>query len=1094
MLSSQSTTAPAIPERLARIEGRLREFIGRMLGIDGEHIDAEATFIEQGAESLLLLQASQHIHREFGIRVPFRRMMDDLSTLTALSLHFDRELPADAPLASAPPVSTPPDPPPTTGPVEAMAQQLQELLREVEMLRQGQADAPAPAPAPTAAPAPAESSAAAHPFASYRPTTRATGLSRRQQEHLDALIERLAHRTRGSKNLAQESRPTMADNRGSAGFRREWKELLYPIAVDRAAGARIWDVDGNEYVDLSMGFGSLLFGHSPPFVIEALRRQVARGLQIGLQSPLAGEATRLICEMTGMERATFFNSGTEAVMTSIRLARTVTGRGRIAIFKGSYHGFFDEVLVDGGPGPDGGRCSFPLVPGVSPWVADSVLVLDYGRPESLDVLRGCAGELAAVLVEPIQSRTPKAFDVKPFLAELRELTAAAGTALIFDEVISGFRFHQGGVQGLTGVRADMATYGKAIGGGVPVGAIAGKAQYLDAIDGGMWNFGDESYPAAEMTFVSGTYFKHPLNMAAIWAALHHLEQSGPALQEKLTAKTARMAKRLGDWFDERQLPIRIEHMASLFRFRFGREVRYPSVFYYHLLEHGVHVWEGRTFYLSTAHTEADVDHVVAAVQASVEAFADGDFLPRPAPPPQGPSGSVPATDAQRELWTVAQLSDDASRAYNEGAKVTLRGSLRRDLLASAIEQVVARHESLRASFNETGDQLRIAPPGPVALPCDEPADRDQAERRIAEEADRTFDLLHGPLFRVHLFRLAEDEHVLSVTFHHTIADGMSNGHILAEIGALYSAACRGEPCELDEPTPFREFAAWQDGWRRGPEMAAADAFWTAEYATVPPTLELPCDRLRPAVKTYAGGRRMVLIEPALYQEVKQMGARHGCTLFATTLAAFQILLHQLSGQDDVVVAASVAGQAPTDLGSCLVGYCVNVLPLRSRPQGDPSFSDYLAATKQKLLDAFEHQHHPFSRLVRKLNLPRDPARTPLASVALNVDRVSAKDLNLFGLTTRIDPNPPRAAKWEILLDVRALDEQMEIHCEYNADLFDPGTIDRWLDHLRTLLARLARDPAARLSELPQPAGSAAADSPATDLSPNELKTVLDQIK
>src|SRR5205085_9928222 len=182
---------------------------------------------------------------------------------------------------------------------------------------------------------------------------------------------------------------------------------------------------------------------------------------------------------------------TEAVMTALRLARTVTGRQRIALFIGSYHGSFDGVLARA-RNSNGTLQAIPLAPGVPPLTLEDVLVLKYDSPESLDLIKAHANDLAAVLVEPVQSRRPD-LQPKEFLQELRAVTERIGSALIFDEVIRGFRIHPGGCQAWFDVEADIVTYGKVVGGGMPIGVIAGKARYLDAVDGGMWNFGDNSY-------------------------------------------------------------------------------------------------------------------------------------------------------------------------------------------------------------------------------------------------------------------------------------------------------------------------------------------------------------------------------------------------------------------------------------------------------------------------------------------------------------------------------------------------------------------------------------------------------------------------
>ena len=312
------------------------------------------------------------------------------------------------------------------------------------------------------------------------------------------MIDLYVAKTPSSKAYAAKHRPHYADPRAAAGFKSLWKEMVYPIVSQRSKGSKLWDPDGNEYVDITMGFGSFMFGHSPDWLIEAIEKQLKTGIEIGPQSPLAGKLAAAICDLTGMERVTFCNTGSEAVMAAMRLARTITGRDRIVYFAGDYHGMFEEVLVRG-TWVDGVYRSQPIAPGIPQSLVDNILVLDYADPASLEILRAHSHELAAVMVEPVQSRAP-GLQPRDFMREVREITERSGTALIFDEIVTGFRCAPSGAQAYFGVQADLATYGKALGGGMPIGVLAGKRKYMDALDGGAWNYGDESFPEAGVTF------------------------------------------------------------------------------------------------------------------------------------------------------------------------------------------------------------------------------------------------------------------------------------------------------------------------------------------------------------------------------------------------------------------------------------------------------------------------------------------------------------------------------------------------------------------------------------------------------------------
>jgi glutamate-1-semialdehyde 2,1-aminomutase len=453
-----------------------------------------------------------------------------------------------------------------------------------------------------------------------------------QQQQLENFIDRYSNKTQTSKQLTQAYRSVLADRRGSAGFRPAIKEMVYPIIGKYASGSKIWDIDGNEYIDLVMGFGVNLFGYNPPFIKEAIQERLEQGIHIGPQSDLAGEVAELFCELTGMERMTFSNTGTEAVMTALRLARATTGRQKIAMFAGSYHGHFDGTLVKRQK-IDDNLVVVPSFPGVLSNVAQDVLVLDYGDLKSLEVIKAYQHELAAVLVEPIQDERP---DIQPqeFLLQLREITKQSGIALIFDEILTGFRIHLGGAQAWFGIEADIATYGKIVGGGLPIGIIAGKATYMDRIDGGMWSYGDASFPQVETTFFAGTYCKHPLAMAAARAVLKYLKSQGNALQQQLNERTSQFVEKLNTYFQEDGVPIRLANCGSMFSsLPLGNSVDSGDaslvnmdLIFYHLLCRGIFITPSGGL-LSTAHTDEDLEYIIQAVKDSIKELRESGFLP-----------------------------------------------------------------------------------------------------------------------------------------------------------------------------------------------------------------------------------------------------------------------------------------------------------------------------------------------------------------------------------------------------------------------------------------------------------------------------------
>ena len=415
----------------------------------------------------------------------------------------------------------------------------------------------------------------------------------------------------------------MADPRVVNGFRPLLKEMTYQIVIERSRGAHLTDLDGNEYVDALNGFGMSLFGWQPEFVLDAVRKQLELGYEIGPQHPLAGEVARRICEVTGHDRAALCNTGSEAVLGALRIARTVTGRETVVVFNGAYHGIIDEMIVRGTKK----LRSVPAAPGILGNTVEHVLVLDYGTPESMAIIRERAHEIAAVLVEPVQSRRPD-FQPVEFLRELREVTDQAGALLVFDEVVTGFRAHPAGAQGYFGIQADVATYGKVVGGGYPIGVIAGKRRFMDALDGGHWQFGDDSVPTVGVTYFAGTFVRHPLALAAANAVLQHVQEQGGKLQEGLNRRVAQLASELNAYCAEVGAPIEVRHFASVWKTFFLEDHPLQDLLFAMMRSRGVHILDNFPCFFTTAHSEADFQHIARAFKESVAELQACGFLPQ----------------------------------------------------------------------------------------------------------------------------------------------------------------------------------------------------------------------------------------------------------------------------------------------------------------------------------------------------------------------------------------------------------------------------------------------------------------------------------
>jgi acyl transferase domain-containing protein len=663
--------------RRDKILQKVSEIISKTSGIELEDEDTSYSFLELGLDSLILTQLASTCKNEFNAAITFRQLSDELNSPALLADYLDQNLPeeafADRQLAQpaqaqiqqqpAQPITPVNIQPATTfstqqamtnttsnSALSLISQQLQLLGKQIELIQNnGMGQVPAgnvsnnPAPTAPAVGMPGsnkdaratepttstediltkeEKEAFKKPFgASPRIEKSAIKVDSRKEVFLNTLIERYNKKTAGSKAYSQRHRSYMADPRVVSGFKPLTKELVYPIVAKRSSGNRLWDLDDNEYIDVLNGFGACLFGHQPDFIKEALHKQVDLGFEVGPQHPLAGEVCKLLCEFTNHDRAALCNTGSEAVLGAMRIARTVTGRSLIVSFSGSYHGINDEALIRGSKKLK----TFPAAAGILADNVQNILVLDYGTEESLRIIKERAHELAAVLVEPVQSRRPE-FQPIEFLKEVRKITEASQTALIFDEIITGFRFHPGGTQALFDVKADIATYGKVIGGGISIGAITGSKMFMDALDGGFWQYGDESFPEAGVTYFAGTFVRHPLALASCKASLLFFKEQGPELQLGLNRLTDDLANELNTAFEQRNLPLVVNHYGSLWRLKVTKDIPYSELLFVLLREKGIHIMDGFPCYMTISFTKDDINQVIRAIFDSVDELIEAGIF------------------------------------------------------------------------------------------------------------------------------------------------------------------------------------------------------------------------------------------------------------------------------------------------------------------------------------------------------------------------------------------------------------------------------------------------------------------------------------
>ncbi|HVS00465.1 MAG TPA: amino acid adenylation domain-containing protein, partial [Thermoanaerobaculia bacterium] len=432
---------------------------------------------------------------------------------------------------------------------------------------------------------------------------------------------------------------------------------------------------------------------------------------------------------------------------------------------------------------------------------------------------------------------------------------------------------------------------------------------------------------------------------------------------------------------------------------------------------------------------------LAALAARVEA-ARYAVTGRPTAPPLVPvrrHEDIPLSFAQQRLWFIDQL-EPGTPLYNIPVALRVEGPLDSGVLALCLGEIVRRHEALRTVFAAPqGSPVQvIRAPFPFELAMVDLSELPESRRETlasalaGEEASRPFDLARGPLLRGLLLRLGGDDHVAALTMHHIVSDGWSMGILVREVTALYAAFTEGRPSPLPElPVQYADFAAWQRSWLHGEALESEIAFWRRQLAGLPPRLELPTDRPRPAAQSFRGASRPVHLPAELTRQAQILGRREGATLFMVLLAAFQALLARYSGQQDLAVGTPGAGRSRVEIEG-LIGFFVNTLVLRGDLSGEPSFRGLLGRVRETTLAAHTHQDVPFERLVQELSPERNPAHTPLFQAMLVLQNAPAERLAIRDLRLRPVDVATATAKFDLTLSLVEQDGELRGAVEYAA--------------------------------------------------------------
>ena len=436
--------------------------------------------------------------------------------------------------------------------------------------------------------------------------------------------------------------------------------------------------------------------------------------------------------------------------------------------------------------------------------------------------------------------------------------------------------------------------------------------------------------------------------------------------------------------------------------------------------------------------------------------------------------NLPLSFAQQRLWFLAQLEPD-SYVYNIPIAHRLTGKLNFAALEQSLRAIIARHESLRTNFlvkdgqptqiiHNQIDDWQLTTTNLEHLSPE--AKQAQVENITTQQAQQPFNLTQDCLFRAQLLILDKEEHILLLSMHHIISDGWSMNLLWSELIALYQAFSNNQTSPLSSlPIQYLDFAVWQRQWLQEEVIESELNYWKQQLAGHLPLLELPLDYSRPPVQTHKGAYQTISIPHQLSQSLEGLAQKEGVTLFMLLLAAYQTLLHRYTGQSDIIVGSPIAGRNRAETEG-LIGFFVNMLPLRTQVEAEQNFPELLQQVKETVLAAYDHQNLPFEKLVEELQPERNLSHSPIFQVSFNLVNTPSTELELPGIKTTPVEVKTHTAKLDLALALSQTSEGLEGVVEYNTDLFKAETINRLIGHFLTLLEAITVDTEENIARLP----------------------------
>jgi amino acid adenylation domain-containing protein len=436
---------------------------------------------------------------------------------------------------------------------------------------------------------------------------------------------------------------------------------------------------------------------------------------------------------------------------------------------------------------------------------------------------------------------------------------------------------------------------------------------------------------------------------------------------------------------------------------------------------------------------------------------------------------VPLAKAQEEIWLSCKLGgDDANRSYNESVSLKLNGLLNQQAMQLALQDLILRHQSLRSTIKSDGTQLLIHQNWPLNLVNSDLSNQNSSQQEtsiqqfLEKEALEIYDLENGPLFRTTLFKLSAEKQYFTFSAHHIICDGWSLGILLQDLSKLYSAYLQNQQPQLPEVPQISLYITEQQEFEETQTYQQNKQFWVNKFTPEIPVTELPVDFPRPATRTYKSRRDDFLIGPELTSAIKKTGAKSGCSFVVTLLSAFEVLLHQITNQAEIVVGLPASGQAQFGYYG-LTGHCVNLLPIKSVLKEASTFKHYLKQRKPEILDVLEHQQFNLGTLLKTLHFRRDPSRIPLVPIVFNMDMNMDDGVAFEGLTHQVYYNPRAYETFEIFLNASGSEKEITLEWSYNTQLFKPETICWMMESFKALLQVISAEPDVAINSISLPA-------------------------